>query len=410
MDVQGGASGSLRTGPAIDHTTLSKGGDVLYARMALISSKDALIAITPTIDSSNIPNMCLSFWYLAFGNNVGEFYVLIKDISQSMMNLGSTIWSPLFTLRTGISRSKTDWRERPKSSLEIERQRAWKPIGTTQKSKVTNPPLLPFATPPSMKSTAIPRLRGRKTCTKTTLLYDIFSDRKSLCCDGFLFYRSAGNACCAKSAYNTRKQICCGEEIYDKRKFICCNNMAFDKSEFHCCDITALKRKDSPERCCSEEFGKVVTFDPTKGDKCCRGKTHSKTLIAAEAGKDAVCCGDDFIKSSEKSQQCCGKKIFGIKYDKRFQACCASQTESSLYSALAESCCGGKVISKSSTKCVQDEQGLESPAPMDILDYLSKGKLPPWLACTESRMGDRVMMPASCRKPPFRWEEVYEDD
>ena len=26
MDVQGGASGSLRTGPAIDHTTLSKGG------------------------------------------------------------------------------------------------------------------------------------------------------------------------------------------------------------------------------------------------------------------------------------------------------------------------------------------------------------------------------------------------
>ena len=194
--------------------------------MALISSKDALIAITPTIDSSNIPNMCLSFWYLAFGNNVGEFYVLIKDISQSMMNLGSTIWSPLFTLRTGISRSKTDWRysqhniktanieiykkmnflfvavkgsgydgdiaiddvylrpgkcqqiptprERPKSSLEIERQRAWKPIGTTQKSKVTNPPLLPFATPPSMKSTAIPRLRGRKTCTKTTLLYDIF--------------------------------------------------------------------------------------------------------------------------------------------------------------------------------------------------------------------------------------------
>lgn len=26
MDVQSGASGSLRTGPAIDHTTLSKGG------------------------------------------------------------------------------------------------------------------------------------------------------------------------------------------------------------------------------------------------------------------------------------------------------------------------------------------------------------------------------------------------
>jgi len=78
--------------------------------MAAIKKNDVLVAITPTIDASNIPELCFSFWYLAYGSNFGEFYVLIKDKSMSMNNLGSTIWTPLFTLRTGISRSKTDWR------------------------------------------------------------------------------------------------------------------------------------------------------------------------------------------------------------------------------------------------------------------------------------------------------------
>ena len=212
---------------------VNSGGNVLYARMAYIKRNDVLVALTPTIDASNIPELCFSFWYLAFGANFGEFYVLIKDRSMSMNNLGSTIWTPLFTLRTGISRSKTDWRysqhniktaqietyekmrmvfavskgsgyagdvaiddvylkpgqcqeipkprERPPSPQEIEKKRAWKPIGTTQKSKVTNPPKLPFATPPSMKMTPLPRMRGMKSCTKTTLLNDIYrlSSRKN---------------------------------------------------------------------------------------------------------------------------------------------------------------------------------------------------------------------------------------
>jgi hypothetical protein len=81
-----------------------------------------------------------------------------------------------------------------------------------------------------------------------------------------------------------------------------------------------------------------------------------------------------------------------------------------LYSALAETCCAGEVISKSTTKCTTDSKGHESPAPMNILDYFAKGKLPDWLACTESQMGDRVMLPAYCQTPNFKWDEVYEDN
>ena len=68
------------------------------------------------------------------------------------------------------------------------------------------------------------------------------------------------------------------------------------------------------------------------------------------------------------------------------------------------------MISKATEKCTTDEKGKETPAPMNLLDYLAKGKLPDWLACSEQRMGDRVMMPASCRMPNLRWEEVYEDN
>lgn len=63
---------------------------------------------------------------------------------------------------------------------------------------------------------------------------EIYSER-GICCNGKLNSRRAGNSCCRKKPFFTKKQICCGKEVADKRKYGCCGKELFLLSKSFCC-------------------------------------------------------------------------------------------------------------------------------------------------------------------------------
>ena len=47
---------------------------------------------------------------------------------------------------------------------------------------------------------------------------DFFNLKNTVCCDGNLYQKSGGAACCGSRAYSQRKQFCCDGLIGNKRK------------------------------------------------------------------------------------------------------------------------------------------------------------------------------------------------
>ncbi|MFH1320321.1 MAG: GEVED domain-containing protein [Bacteroidota bacterium] len=71
--VNSGATPSLNTGPAGDHTNSS--GVYMYARAAFNTPVDTAILYSPCINIGSLPNPRLGFWYHMYGSAMGNLYV-----------------------------------------------------------------------------------------------------------------------------------------------------------------------------------------------------------------------------------------------------------------------------------------------------------------------------------------------
>jgi MAM domain, meprin/A5/mu len=102
--VDSGGTGSLNTGPSVDHTTGTATGNYLYTETsgAVVGSERRLIS--PVLDLLSAANPQASFWYHMFGATMGTLHVdLIQQINAATDGVSVPGGGGNGTLTSGVS-------------------------------------------------------------------------------------------------------------------------------------------------------------------------------------------------------------------------------------------------------------------------------------------------------------------
>jgi len=213
-----------------------------------------------------------------------------------------------------------------------------------------------------------------------------FSNSSQVCCDGSVFDREPGFACCGSTYVREESgQTCCGSRMVPSRPgYHCCGDLyAPMSSDEICCDgavgrgnsccgaVAFVNTPTAPRVCCG---GRVFAFSPQR--QCCGGQMvpsvlqcctdDSSGVSRAHAPSDGkVCCGTDSVFANvttccegqahyfrstaikaEDTRVCCGRNLIsgndsccnGEGYDPTVNSCSDRST-----GASAEQCGSGSL-------------------------------------------------------------------
>uniref|UniRef100_H2ZBQ4 Galaxin-like repeats domain-containing protein n=1 Tax=Ciona savignyi TaxID=51511 RepID=H2ZBQ4_CIOSA len=153
------------------------------------------------------------------------------------------------------------------------------------------------------------------------------------CCDGVVYNKSLGDACCNGEPYLSQDSVCCSDNVLPGDG--CCGGIGFFSGSQACCNDEISGTGLTWPACCTNQ-----TFDAYT-QTCCGGSLHNNPINPSAAVEDAVI----------HTTRCCGNFADDrtlIPYDYMSSLCCNGNiADLGGLSWATASCCGNNVIDPS---------------------------------------------------------------
>ncbi|XP_077967518.1 usherin-like isoform X1 [Styela clava] len=156
-----------------------------------------------------------------------------------------------------------------------------------------------------------------------------YSPSTKVCCEGQLYFRSAGFECCSmkyiKAKVNATDVCCSGRYFPFMRNYKCCGKRY----------VKVL----SGEVCCEDSNEDRVSVGA--GDSCC-------SVVPFYSNGIQICCNNKLHDGFKK--KCCGKEVVNADF-----ICCGSEDDAKVFQKkINHKCCGNEYISTHTSLCCKD--------------------------------------------------------